>query len=629
MATAGDVNGDGYSDVLVGAYYHDNGPHRGRAYLYLGSAGGLATSVAWTGAGDENQAWFGYSVATAGDVNGDGYSDVVVSALRHDAGFGVNANRGQAYLYLGSAGGLATSAAWTGSGDVNGAAFGSSVATAGDVNGDGYSDVLVGAFFHNAGANSSLQLGRAYLYLGSAGGLATSPAWTGSGDESFANFGRSVATAGDVNGNGYSDVLVGAAGTNFNAVRGRAYLYLGSDGGLATSPAWIDSGDENLARFGYSVAAGDVNGDGFSDVLVGAFGHNAGAGANARRGRAYLYLGSASGLATSPAWIDSGDENSADFGYSVAAAGDINGDGYSDVLIGAYGHDAGAGAIADRGRAYLYHGNAEAGAAGGLDRIARQARSDGTAPIAMLGKSDSETGFRLRARARTAAGRGKVRLQWEVEPLGTPFDGAGIGASPLTDTGAAGSSGSAANVDAPITGLSHGTFYHWRSRTVSSDPFFPRSPWMALAGNNVTETKLRTSGCVDGDGDGYGALVDPACPLDCDDDSATLWGTPGPTLNLRFTSKTTLTWDSPTNPGATPSLLVYDTLRSAVASDFLAAANCVESNDGPNTGATDPVAASVGQVFFYLTRAENACPLGTGSLGANSAGVQRSGRSCP
>jgi hypothetical protein len=154
---------------------------------------------------------------------------------------------------------------------------------------------------------------------------------------------------------------------------------------------------------------------------------------------------------------------------------------------------------------------------------------------------------------------------------------------------------------------------------------------MSLAGNNVTETKFRTAGCVDGDGDGFGALDDPSCPslvLDCDDQSASAWGTPGETLNLRFTSGTTLDWEPPADPGAPAPDLLYDTLRSGSPDDFLSAI-CLESDDGPNTTATDGTIPSVGQVLFYLTRAQNACPQGAGSLGTNSSGAPRAGVDCP
>jgi len=122
--------------------------------------------------------------------------------------------------------------------------------------------------------------------------------------------------------------------------------------------------------------AGDVNGDGFSDVVIGAWSHPAGGPIGANRGRAYVYVGSVNGIATSPAWFGTGNEDLAYYGWCVASAADVDGDGYADVLVGAQGHDDGAGLDADRGRAYLYHGNGEGQIAGGVSRIPRQERSD-------------------------------------------------------------------------------------------------------------------------------------------------------------------------------------------------------------------------------------------------------------
>ena len=266
-ATAGDVNGDGYSDAIVGAFGYDNGqPYEGRVYVFHGSAAGLELLPAWTAEGNQQYAAYGVSAGTAGDVNGDGYSDIVVGADHYDSG---QLNEGRAYVYLGSATGLATGPAWTGECDQDEAWFGASVGTAGDVNGDGYSDVIVGADGYNNGQTDE---GRAYLYHGSPTGLDAVPDWMAEGDQAEAYFGHSVGTAGDVNGDGYSDVIVSAwYYDNGQADEGQVYVYHGSAVGLATDPAWTAESDQAAAWFGTSVGtAGDVNGDGYSDVIVGA-----------------------------------------------------------------------------------------------------------------------------------------------------------------------------------------------------------------------------------------------------------------------------------------------------------------------------------------------------------------------
>ncbi|MBN2005368.1 MAG: FG-GAP repeat protein [Anaerolineae bacterium] len=350
VATAGDVNGDGYSDLIVGALKYDNvETDEGRAFVYHGAASGLAEAPVWTVEGDQDDAWFGESVATAGDVNGDGYSDVIVGAYSYDNG---EMNEGRAFVYLGSAAGLAANPIWTAEGDQAGAWFGWSVDTAGDVNGDGYSDIIIGASEYN---NVQKDAGRVFVYHGSASGLGATPAWTAENDQTASFFGGSVASAGDINGDGYGDVIVGASGyDNGETDEGRAYVYFGSASGLNAAPGWTAESNQAVGMFGNSVAtAGDVNGDGHSDIIIGAQGYDNQAYDN--RGRAYVYHGSALGLPATPAWAITGDQSEARFGYSVATAGDVNGDGYSDILVGAYKYDNGQ---TDEGRAFAYYGSA-------------------------------------------------------------------------------------------------------------------------------------------------------------------------------------------------------------------------------------------------------------------------------
>ncbi len=492
VGTAGDVNGDGYSDVIVGACYYDNGQSgEGRVYVYHGSATGLSGTAAWTAESDQADALFGISVGTAGDVNGDGYSDVIVGADYYDDG---QTDEGRAYVYHGSASGLEASAAWTAESDQEGALFGISVGTAGDVNGDGYSDVIVGANYYDNGQTNE---GRAYVYHGSATGLSGTAAWTAESDQVTAQFGHSVGTAGDVNGDGYSDVIVGADYySNGQWCEGRAYVYHGSASGLSGTAAWTAESDQEGALFGISVGtAGDVNGDGYSDVIVGAYAYDNG---QTDEGRAYVYHGSASGLAVSAAWTAESDLAGAYFGCSVGTAGDVNGDGYSDVIVG-------ADQWGEEGRAYVYHGNS----GGGLDRIARQARADDSAPVALLGMSHGYDGFLLKALGRTPLGRGNVRLQYEVKPLGTPFDGSGLVTGSAYDTGVPGGSGSAVGLAEVVSGLTSDILYHWRLRILTDSPFFPRSPWFSMPYNAITEADVRT-GVVVGVGAGEpipGALM--------------------------------------------------------------------------------------------------------------------------
>ena len=346
--TQKDFNGDGYEDVIVGAPYHDAGANigaaRGQAYVYLGGPI-LSNTPFFTFSGDEDDALLGNSVCSAGDVNNDGFDDVIVGAYYHDAGGILNANRGQAYVYLGGPT-LSNTPDFTFSGDQDNLQFGRSVSGAGDVNNDGFDDVIVGAPYHDA---DGVDRGQAYVYLGGPI-LSNTPFFTFSGDENNAHFGLSVSGAGDVNNDGFDDVIVGARDQNVGGVdRGQAYVYSGGPI-LSNTPFFTFSGDQNSAYFGVSVSgAGDVNNDGFDDVIVGAYYHNAGGTA---RGRAYVYSGGPT-LSNTPFFTFNGDEDNGLFGFSVSGAGDVNNDGFDDVIVGAYAHDGGG---TDSGHAYVYLG---------------------------------------------------------------------------------------------------------------------------------------------------------------------------------------------------------------------------------------------------------------------------------
>ena len=345
VASAGDINGDGFDDVIVGANEWDGEqPDEGRAYIYLGSASGLQSNPVTLDPTDQSAALFGSSVASAGDINADGFDDVIIGANGWN---GQQTDEGRAYIYLGSASGLQSNPVTLDPTDQGNALFGNSVASAGDINGDDFDDVVVGA--HLWSGQQTVE-GRAYIYLGSASGLQSNPVTLDPTDQGNAVFGNSVASAGDINGDDFDDVIVGAQSWDGQqADEGRAYMYLGSANGLQANPATLDPADQVGANFGHSVAsAGDINADGFDDVIVGA---SVWDGQQVNEGRAYIYRGSASGLQSAPATLDPTNQAGARFGRSVASAGDINADGFDDVIVGAHFWN---GEQTDEGRVYIY-----------------------------------------------------------------------------------------------------------------------------------------------------------------------------------------------------------------------------------------------------------------------------------
>lgn len=343
----GDVTGDGTDDIAFGAPNY-GASDDGAVFFYKGSVSGPSPGANRTILGDTNSGGLGGSISDAGDVNNDGFQDLLVGGSLFANG---QANEGRALVYLAAGGTMSTEPVWEVEGNSVGARFGSTVAGAGDVNGDGFDDVLVGAFRFTNGESSE---GKAFLYLSSASGIATTPAWQLEGNQASANLSISLAGAGDVNGDGFSDFLVGASGyDNGNTNEGRVYLFLGSSGTISTTPARTYEGNEDNARFGASVGtAGDVNGDGFADFVIGATGAAAG---GVARGKVQLYLGSGSSPPSSPTFTYNGTQDSGAFGAQAITAGDVNGDGFSDLVISATSHD---GNVTDGGAVFLYYGAA-------------------------------------------------------------------------------------------------------------------------------------------------------------------------------------------------------------------------------------------------------------------------------
>jgi hypothetical protein len=329
VASAGDVNGDGFADVVVGAPWFDGGQFfEGKAFAYHGSASGLSAAPNWS---YENNVAFhtvGSEVAGVGDVNNDGYDDVVVGVEQYTNG---QTNEGRALLFLGSPTGLSTTPSWVVESNDAFSRFGSAIAGAGDLDNDGFCDVVIGA--SESGLNGS-----ASVYHGSPTGLPALATAVRTGPHANASFAYDVQYGGDVNGDGYDDIVFGVPGlSNGEASEGGALVYAGSASGIGAAPQWTI--ESNVANMWLGTAVGDggdFNADGYADFALGApyFGTDLW-----QEGQFQVFMGSSSGPGTSPAMTVSGGEVNGIFGSALANAGDVDADGYDDLLVGATSYD--------------------------------------------------------------------------------------------------------------------------------------------------------------------------------------------------------------------------------------------------------------------------------------------------
>ena len=317
VSGAGDVDFDGFDDVIVGAWASDaGGADAGRAYIYSGQTGAVIHT--FTGGADLDN--LGWSVSDAGDINSDNFADVIVGA--RTAG-GV----GEAYIFSGQDGSVLHTFVGAAADDN----LGWAVSGAGDVNGDGRPDVIIGAPATSGGGAP----GQVYVFSGL--DFSQLHHWVGeAGDDAF---GKAVSGAGDVNNDGFDDVIIGAELNDAGGVdAGRAYVYSGINGSLLHTFTGL-AGD----AFGFSVSGvGDVNTDGFGDVIVGAT-------LAGGTGAAYVFSGQDGALIHTL----NGEAADDQFGRSVSGVGDLNNDGFDDLIIGAKFNDDGGN---NAGKAYIYSG---------------------------------------------------------------------------------------------------------------------------------------------------------------------------------------------------------------------------------------------------------------------------------
>jgi pectate lyase len=351
----GDMNGDGYKDILLSGHHWND--YQGRVFLYFGDPS-LNTIPDMIFSGENHRDRFGgYGEIAIGDLNKDGFDDVIIGSLGYPAG----KNDGRVYIYYGGAE-MDNIPDIVFDGETGQRSFFGLDVAASDVDQDGWVDLLVGAQNYDHGGeyhriSKTRELGplngrgRVYLYWGG-DSMDTNPDIIFEGENQGDWFGRRISAAGDINGDGYNDILIGARHA-VNDSRGRAYLFWGNTQDQMNATCdWTFTGEGKNDNMGSSVCIFDIDSDGFSDVILGArF-------AADYAGRVYIHWGEKD-FDGSKTDVVLEDEAASHMGGDEITCGYFNEDTYGDILAGGGTWGTNSLGVGNRGHAYLFYGNAK------------------------------------------------------------------------------------------------------------------------------------------------------------------------------------------------------------------------------------------------------------------------------
>ena len=365
-----DFNGDGFDDILVGRrdFSSSGFTHNGRVWLFLGSASGLPSTPSLTFDPPVNNTYgfFGGQVVCLGHVNNDIYDDFAIGMDNYDSAY---SDEGAVFVYYGSDPPNATYD-WMARGNTTYGHLGFTIDSAGDVNGDTYDDLIAGTLEIGSPYN---YIGRAYVWFGGSSGLGdtglpSNADWSAAGTLGT-QYGVTVRGIGDVDGDTYDDILIGAHGYDGTYTdQGAVFVYHGSSGGLGApgnigNADWSATGDQGSAHLGWGAdGVGDLDGDGADDLAVGAYLYD---NPEADEGKVFVWYGEtgsglgANGTPANADWSAEMDVEAPRLGYVVRSGGDVNDDGYAELLATAYNFPVpdNGGTLSGAGAWFLWYGS--------------------------------------------------------------------------------------------------------------------------------------------------------------------------------------------------------------------------------------------------------------------------------